>query len=525
MGQCKYFEICGLSDDANPKDGLCILHSTDAQKDKKAFREAFEAHRTNKGDDFYCFVFPEVIVFQGTTFQKKVNFRWAIFAQGADFIEARFNEGADFKNATFSEWADFLAAIFTKGGDFGGATFSREAIFAEALFSGDAGFGGARFAEEATFSGARFIKKAGFRGTTFSQGADFQHASFSGEVDFSGAKFNKEATFLDVTFSEGADFKRAKFTGGVDFFGARFTKGASFWAAEFTGSTNFGRGTFAEGGDFKEAIFDEGDVIFEESTLKGRTLFISRKEEGQTIQVFSGVDEVNFKSVTIDPPDLLTFIEADLTKCLFLNTNLQKVNFFAVDWPKIKGRFGVYDEMKLSTDDKGKIEGREERREKENKSIFLAQLERLYRELKKNYEDNRDYERAGHFHYGEKEMRRENPKTSYGLKLLLILYKWFSGYGESWGRPLTCIGLLLGFSTVGYLFLGILPQGGKPQLIWTNPVDWFHGLYYSLRVMTLLKPNDFFLGDWAKVIHTTQSILGPLFITLLALAIRQKLKR
>jgi hypothetical protein len=410
MANCKHFEICGLSDDADPKEGLCILHSRDPQKDKKAFREALDANRKVRGNYFVYIFFPEEI---------------------------------SFGEETFSDPANFL-------------------------------------------------------GATFSQRADFQHASFIGRVDFSGAKFNKEAIFLDVTFSERADFMRAEFKRGADFFGARF----------------------AEGGDFKEATFDGGEVIFEGSTFKGRTLFSSRKDGNMTNKVFSGAEKVNFKSVIIDPPSALTFIEADLQKCLFLDTNLGEIGFFAVDWLAIKGRIGVYDEETLNEEEEKVGRGKRE------KGILLVQLERLYRELKKNYEDHRDFERAGHFNYGEKEIRRRNPGTSRGLWVLLTLYWLFSGYGERWVRPLFWLLLLLASSTIGYLSLGTFPIGGRNLLSWTDISDCLTVFLYSLRVIFLLRPNDIALtGLGAKALHTLQSVLGPIFIALLALAVRQKLKR
>ena len=64
-----------------------------------------------------------------------------------------------------------------------------------------------------------------------------------------------------------------------------------------------------------------------------------------TIKVFSGSEKVNFGSVIIEPSSALTFIETDLQKCLFLNTNLEGVGFIAVDWPAIESRIGVYDEI------------------------------------------------------------------------------------------------------------------------------------------------------------------------------------
>lgn len=58
------------------------------------------------------------------------------------------------------------------------------------------------------------------------------------------------------------------------------------------------------------------------------------------------------------------------------------------------------------------------------------EIERLYGELKKNYEAKGDFPRAGDFHIGEKEARRRNPNTSYQMKALLWAYRTLSRYGE-----------------------------------------------------------------------------------------------
>jgi len=49
-------------------------------------------------------------------------------------------------------------------------------------------------------------------------------------------------------------------------------------------------------------------------------------------------------------------------------------------------------------------------------------------------------------------------------------------------------------------------------------------MHYSLRVMTLLRPDDLVPVRVAKVVYTLQSLLGPLFLGLFALAVRQRLK-
>jgi len=127
-------------------------------------------------------------------------------------------------------------------------------------------------------------------------------------------------------------------------------------------------------------------------------------------------------------------------------------------------------------------------------------------------------------HYGEKEMRRKNPETTWGLRSWLTLYWLVSGYGERWVRPLMCAGVLLVASTFCFLRWGLLRHKDTgPLLDWTHV--WEAGLY-SLKVMTLLKPSNLEpAAFWGDVVTTAQSVLGPVLIGLFALALRQRLRR
>ncbi len=266
--------------------------------------------------------------------------------------------------------------------------------------------------------------------------------------------------------------------------------------------------------DFGSAKFS-GKTNFSKSKFLGRTLFISRKKDNRIIQIFCLTEPeavIDFRDVVIEPPDGIIFRDADLTKCRFLGTDLRKAEITGARWPKIGGRYGVYDEI-------APLRGGETR--------SWPHIERLYRELKQNYEDRRDYERASDFHYGEKEMRRKQ-ETSWGLWSWLTLYKYVAGYGERYWRPLLWAGGLLAVSTAAYLWWGLLRSRGAgpvsdPVLHWTKACD---AALYGLRVMTLLKPDDFVpIGFWGKLINTLQSVLGPILIGLFALALRQRLKR
>jgi uncharacterized protein YjbI with pentapeptide repeats len=532
MYNCKYFEICGLSGD---NDGLCILHANKPGKSKKPFNEQLGLHRETKGDDFSLMVFPENFDFPKTPFDGDVNFTKASFSGDIDFSEAIFDGKADFggtkfsgevlfSNAHFKKGANFLESKFDKGANFSDSLFSEMTDFTEAHFEGKVDFRGVKFSgvnfnystftNWANFIESKFLDQANFIGAKFVDVAVFHGANFNTKVDFSQVTFSKVCNFSGATFAGKADFSQATFKEEPIFVSAIFKKESIFYHAMFFAGANFDATTFEErvdfrlsvfgGASFEETLFKGKKVDFRFSSFQGRTLFKGKEEN---FPVFLGVDEVNFQRVIIDPPEALTLLDADLQKCKFLDTDLRKAQFIGVIWPKIYGkRYGVYDEIAL-------LEG------------SWSRVEELYRQLKQNYEDRRNFERAGNFHYGEKEMRRRNPETPLGLRFLLNLYRWVSGYGEKCLPPLYWMGGLIVAITFGYLALGIRLKEINQILTFTIN-DWLRTLLYSFEVMFLLKPDALIpLGLWANFLKALETILGPIFIGLFALAVRQKLKR
>lgn len=220
----------------------------------------------------------------------------------------------------------------------------------------------------------------------------------------------------------------------------------------------------------------------------------------------------------------------DLSRWRFLDTDMRNALLVGVTWRRFgrwgRGyRVGVYDETTALT------EGQ----------LLFAKVERLYRELKQNCELRRDYQRASDFHYGEKEMQRKSKDTRLSQRFFLTLYWLVSGYGERYLRPLVCALLLFLACTSGYLYLGLK----TPTQSWVEPIslngiatwedfskDWENvfatignASIYSLQVITFLRPQDYALSGVAKAIYTVQSLLGPLFFGLFALAVRQRLRR
>lgn len=530
MSTCKYKEYDYECDYApgDTGDGYCILHSPKSEKKKESFDAGLEDHRTKHGDRFIGFVFPASFTLRGRQFSQDADFRRATFNGDAEFSYAEFEGSVDFRNAEFSRDVYFAEAKFRKDANFGDTTFSGLASFLSAKFLGQVKFIKTAFSVNADFRRAKFNGDADFMHAKFNGDADFRRAKFRGDTTFDSAEFTQDVRFPHATFSGGTVFNHAKFSGDASFKGTMFGGGVVFNHTKFSGDASFMETTFSEGAEFYLATFTQY-VHFKRAKFLGRTLFASRIDDDELVQIFPGTEvraECDFRDVLIAPLDAIVFRDVNLTRCRFQGTDVRNVEFTGAEWPQIVGekwpgiirrrwptiwrRAGIYDEIVL-------LPGGGTR--------DWHHIEKLYRELKQNYEDRRDYERAGDFHYGEKEMRRKNPKTSLGLRILLTLYWLVSGYGERYARPLISAAVLVVTCAVLYLCLGLHPKSGGPPLDLMSVWDWLRSAFYSFRVMTLLRPGDLAPMGYAKLVHALESLLGPVLIGLFALAIRQKLRR
>jgi uncharacterized protein YjbI with pentapeptide repeats len=373
-------------------------------------------------------------------------------------------------------------------------------IFIGFIFPASFGFGDAEFRGDVVFRNVNFI------GNT-----DFSHVKFGGNVNFFVTTFGDDASFENVKFSKDAFFERAQFHRRTIFDYVDFEQDVSFWSTRFGGHASFRGSQFKGRTSFWGTVF-AGGAQFTKARFLSRTLFVST-----SFGSAKKGPEFDFMDVIIEPSDAIVFRDADLSRCRFLGTDLRKTYFSNVVWPQIGDRLGIHDEYVLYRDN----------------TNDWGHVENLYRQLKQNHEDHKDYERIRDFHYGEKEMRRKNPSTSTGLRVLLTLYWLVSGYGERYFRPLIAGGILLLLSTVGFL----LPSFGlklklddglrvldltSAQGIW----DWLAAAHYTFRVMSLLKPDELAIPlGHSKILFTIDSILGPILIGLFALAVRQRLKR
>ncbi|OFW31426.1 MAG: hypothetical protein A3J28_07195 [Acidobacteria bacterium RIFCSPLOWO2_12_FULL_60_22] len=484
------------------KRPVCLMHSRDPNKDNDAFQQEFERILEEAGEgeaNFTLFVFPRAD-YAGREFKARCIFGDATFTQRANFIGATFTQEADFTRATFTQWANFRGATFTERADFSEATFTQRAGFSEATFTGEANFGGATFTQWANFVLATFTQKANFSVTKFTQMAHFNFA-----------KFTQEAGFQWATFTQGAHFNCATFTQAAAFFNATFTQLANFGRARFSGEATFWKTTFRNDGEGVGPVFSEA---------------------------------------RFEKPERVVFYGNYLGQVLFHNCDVSKVEFSNVEWRKRKnGKRMVFEEV-VSLEHKAASAEALNPPEGSADERNYGLIAELYQQLKKNFDDRRDYWTAGDFHYGEMEMKRvSSPRSNRVLRWLhrslglAAWYKYASEYGESYKRPAVWLGIFLLLFMVAYPDVGLQRNDGIPtptseihyknffQFLEAHPKGaWAffgHSLMTALSVMALQREVEYQpVYPWGRPLLTVfELVLSYTLIALFLLAVRRQFRR
>jgi uncharacterized protein YjbI with pentapeptide repeats len=555
------------------------MHSKDPSKSDAAFQEEFERILRDADEeqaDFSHFVFPSAnyaarelrarCIFLGSTFMQRANFRGATFRRDAELTGVTFTQDADFRYATFEQSADFRNATFTQA-NFGVATFKQDADFREA-----------KFEQVAFFIGAKFTRAARFTQATFTEDAVFSDATFTHGADFFRAKFTQIAQFLGATFTQAAVFSKAVFTQTANFSAANFKQAVYFFKAAFTQAANFREATFTQDADFTEAKFEK-EANFRWAMFKGRAEFRETlfREDG------SALPGLVFGLARFGKPELVLFYQTYLGQALFHNCDVTKFTFWNVRWRRRgNGKSMVFEEderLALDQVQTNALNPKEGSTDDRNFDLIA----KLYQQLKKNYDDKRDYWTAGDFHYGEMEMKRlatpQPNRLSRWLKNmglagsrfevfrrrwhrnvgLAALYKYASEYGESYNVPaLWLAGFLLLFMSL-YPVLGLHPalkagggqagahdslsrNAGAPELCYRNYIHYGslqpggeklsfpallgHSLMTSVGVAALQRDLAYEPSyPWGRALSWLELALTSTLIALFLLAVRRQFRR
>lgn len=421
--------------------------------------------------------------------------------------------------------ADFSGFVFLKS-DYLGRIFTPACWFRGSIFN-----------QSAEFGKSTFVKKVDFAFCTFERGANFSKCKFLEEANFGEAAFSQVSFFYRSTFSQKAQFHFAQFTQDALFYGSKFAsivdlEGASFSShANFSGTKLLGQGTFRA-------------THFRHDSTNDPSL--------------------DFSEVEIEHPELVEFYKTDLNQALFYNTDISKVNFTLVTWRTRKGTKRVSG-RKLSEWIAGRQSHRfcifdEEVDLKWNSAMRAAEgsadernyglLAETYQQLKRNYDAKGDYWTAGHWHYGEMEMKRLHSPwhfrpfrwLSHHFSLV-ALYKYASAYGESYMMPIAWLGGVLALFTLAYPVSGLeLNQPGSPLLSYRNFAEFFrthpaehpsgcsgmllHSFLTSVSVAGFQRELRYVPSyPWGRLLALIEMLLTATLGALFLLALRRQFRR
>ena len=434
--------------------------------------------------DFSRRTFEKPVYFIGARFRDQANFQGALFQQGATFFGCVFDGAADFSWCHIGGKAYFWRSRFT-----GPVTFSNTTIEAnevpdsQRLPPGHANFSWAFFSGGADFGRSQFGGKTWFWRTVFCADVTFEEANFQAVVIFGGREY-------EVSLSA-SDFHDGRLLGLLIGAGLMTpdpeTEPPRFWHfKDVTNAENLKR-------LLNEKRFDPRQVEEIVAVWKGRAK-----------PMFAGTGDapVPFRGAVFGKPEESEFGEVGLERCLFAGCDVSKVDFTDVRWDRLPtlfllgGRRAVRDEHYANT-----VGG-------------YRLVEKLYRQLRKNYESKGAYAEAGDFHYGEMEMRRLAQPVVLRHVSLTALYKYLSGYGEQHGLALFWL-LFFVFVLFPALYL-LVGAFGEPA----------GAVLHSLEISTFLKPESAAAVPMAgRFVEGCERIVIPVQAGLLLLGIKRHYAR
>jgi uncharacterized protein YjbI with pentapeptide repeats len=498
--------------------------------------------------------------FQNSKFNKLTSFIETVFA--ADTILWNVVPSIDFSKTIFSD-AVFLSCVFHNKAHFNDVIFE-EANFSKSIFKNGAGFFSAKFLNNVGFDNAIFdgntefnhsifdcddrdkksAKEKSFIISTSFRNAKFQDVSFTNTtfeaIDFNETVFDR-VQFWESTFNSYAGFESSIFE-SIDFYKVKFLNEADFKKAKFQGRGGFFWSEFLDKVQFNEATFENtGDILFNFTAFQKLIDFSSANISGylsfngtNNEKVFFDRTDLNFEYVRIEKPEKVSFHTVDLRPYWFVNVDSRKFTFANIDWGENFGKR----KYKIT-----ELNSLEDRGNKNSKELFKITC----RQLAENAENNNRFEEASNFRrmaFETERLERKEKQVKWRNEEFLcseifgvcfsklktapydfvhFLYRASSSYGESSIKAFFV--LLAIIFLAAFLYWSPLSQFPIPNKETSKSLDFLESIFYSLRVMVLQRPEPFPANTFGKAVLALESVLAPLQLALLALAIRRKFMR
>ncbi len=342
---------------------------------------------------------------------------------------------------------------------------------------------------------------------TFENYVSFNNSKFFGEVDFSGVKFNGGADFIGTEFFDTCIIKRAFFKSHTWFGFAKFYENTYFQAITFDGYTDFYENVFKKNLTLENSIY-QGKVDFNKIefnspvNLKNLTFL---DDCNVLFQDLIETSHLKFENVIFS--ENVIFRRLNLSNFSFKESDITKLNIRDCSWNN-GNRIIINDE----------IQG----------DLTYHDLGGLYRQIKRNYEINKDWEFAGKAYRSEMLMRRyalySNKK--FGEWVFYWIYGRFSGFTQSILTPFFLLIVCILIFPLAYFSIEVidLMQSWNCNFIESfNMVRFEPYLKNSLtNTIPIIKNSSTGNNWWSDL---TQKIISSILLVFFVLALRKRFKQ
>ncbi|MGH1388479.1 pentapeptide repeat-containing protein [Kordia sp.] len=473
-----------------------------------------------RGKNFGAFIFKRYVFpsFDGVTFfsfEEKKEFNYKV-----DFSYSHFLGGISIHNKLFK------SDVLINNCEFYSISYFRNTKFIGELTLKECNFNGGLEFEENVFSNNKTVL---FRNVQFENFVSFNKSEFLNEMAFKGCVFQNGFQLLNSIISKKMFFIDVEFKGRNLFINLRESPLLIFHNCYKRINENLVTDIiYSEVKKLKQRYRNENYKNISTATAEAFVDFCSKfnyteeqkyphffkKPYKDRVEILKKVFlkehrirniDIHFQGISLNNS---IFRRMNMSNATFYDTFLYNTIFENCTWglSKSGSRIKLFEENRI-------IEVNRR----------FSQLEEQYRQLKKNFENSKDWELSSKAYYSEMEMRFLRHKKEYRLfsvksnitYFLFSIYKFFSGYLQSYERPFFF--LLLSTLIIFPFFYA-----------WTNTL--------SEILLNLSKVKPFQMSIDATIpfysfeynsnwfLYRAQSLISIILISFFILALRKKFK-
>jgi len=452
------------------------------------------AHKTSKGDfHFDSFVFPtfyktiipilnsehiffhEVFGATGEIINSKVKFSNCQFLDG--FINPNTNIAGISVTKTlisFNEDLEFVDCNFLGEFRMGYTNFDKAFRIHNCNFHG-----------AFTLMSCIITKTFSIHSSKFRKGVLFFTNEHFGITNIYESEFFGLSRFARTEYKDQFHLNSCIFNSKTEFFNNNYKVTCTIAFPQFYGAINISNENYVLG-NFQDWIFSEKQSFIRDMSIKNSSVLKLRN---------------------IIFPSNFNFVRCDFTNVLFMESSIENVRFSMCQW-NTNSRLIIRDELE----------------QKKINRTHLLQFEDIYRQLKNNFENQKDWEHSGLAYISELTMRERRLRIegSWGSWIIYRIYDLFGAYTQSFIRPFLWYSLFTFLIfPLYYLFFDGVKFGIYAHI--TKVHSLFESLEMSLSAsLPLLKSELVYESFWIKSI---QSIISGILLTFFILALRKRFKQ